>query len=64
MVFGHSKSPYYTTKNEELKRTYRDDFMKYLTFLDYPTLDSTAMSFEAKLNPVVEQKHQEIAALT
>jgi methyl-accepting chemotaxis protein len=37
--------------------------MKYLTFLDYPTLEATGRSFEAKLNAVVDQKDKEIADL-
>ena len=34
--------------------------MKYLTFLDYPTIEATGRSFEAKL----KEKDKEIAALT
>ena len=57
---GHAKSPYYTNKHEELKRIYKEGCMKYLTFLDYPTIEATGRSFEAKL----KEKDKEIAALT
>jgi hypothetical protein len=39
--------------------------MKYLTFLDYPTLEATGRSMEAKIkelekeNQMIEQKHEE-----
>jgi integrase len=56
---GHKKSPYYTNKPEELKRIYKEDCMKYLTFLDYPTLEATGASYEAKL----KEKDKEIEAL-
>jgi integrase len=60
---GHFKSPYYTNKPEELKRIYKEDCMKYLTFLDYPTLEATGRSFEAQLKQVVKQKDKEIEDL-
>jgi integrase-like protein len=56
---GHKKSSYYTNKDEELKRIYKEDCMKYLTFLDYPTLEATGRGFEAQL----KQKDNEIAEL-
>src|SRR5919198_667086 len=56
---GHKKSPYYTNKPEELKRIYKEDCMKYLTFLDYPTLEATGRSFEAQL----KQKDKQIEEL-
>jgi integrase len=56
---GHKKSPYYTNKPEELRRIYKEDCMKYLTFLDYPTLEATGRSYEAKL----KEKDIEIEAL-
>jgi integrase len=56
---GHTKSSYYTNKPEELKRIYKEDCMKYLTFLDYPTVEATGRSFEAKL----KEKDKEIEAL-
>jgi chromosome segregation ATPase len=37
--------------------------MKYLTFLDYPTLEATGKNIEAQLKGVVEQKDAEIAEL-
>jgi integrase len=56
---GHRKSTYYTNKPDILKRIYKEDCMKYLTFLDYPTLEATGRSFEAQL----KQKDKEIADL-
>jgi integrase len=56
---GHRKSTYYTKKPDELKRIYKEDCMKYLTFLDYPTLEATGRSFEAQL----KQKENRIAQL-
>jgi methyl-accepting chemotaxis protein len=58
-LLGHAKSSYYTNKHDELRRIYKEDCMKYLTFLDYPTLEASARSLEAKL----EAKDREIAAL-
>jgi integrase len=60
---GHRKSTYYTNKPEERKRIYKDNCMKYLTFLDYPTVEATGRSFEAMLKSVVQQKDEEIAQL-
>jgi integrase len=56
---GHIKSSYYTNKPEELRRIYKEDCMKYLTFLDYPTVEATGKSFEAQL----KQKDKEIEEL-
>ena len=46
---GHSKSPYYTKKEPERRKIYADKCMKYLTFLDYTTLEATGKSIEGKL---------------
>jgi hypothetical protein len=56
---GHKKTPYYTNKLDELKRIYKKECMKYLTFLDYATVEATGKSYEAKL----EQKDSEIEQL-
>ena len=56
---GHSKSPYYTIKESERKGMYAAKCMKYLTFLDYTTLDSVGKSIEAKLS----EKDREIQAM-
>ena len=48
-ILGHKGSVYYTNKTEELKTIYKDKCQKYLTFLDYPTLETTARSLEDKL---------------
>ena len=62
-ILGHKGSVYYVNKTEELKRIYKDKCEKYLTFLDYPTLEATGRSFEAQLKGVVEQKDKEIEEL-
>jgi len=56
---GHKKSPYYTDNDEVLKNTYKEKCMKYLTFLDYPTLAASVRSVEDKL----AQKDREIEEL-
>lgn len=56
---GHKKSVYYTNKPEQLKRIYAEHCMRYLTFLDYPTIEATGRSYEARL----QQKDQEIEGL-
>jgi integrase len=47
---GHSKSPYYTTKELERRQIYSNKCMKYLTFLDYSTLETTGKNIEAQLS--------------
>jgi integrase len=56
---GHSKSPYYTKKEPERREIYATKCMKYLTFLDYTTLEARGKSIEANL----QEKDREIAAL-
>jgi integrase len=46
---GHSKSPYYTKKESARMEIYATKCMKYLTFLDYTTLETTGRNIEAKL---------------
>jgi integrase len=46
---GHNKSPYYTIKETERRDIYATKCMKYLTFLDYATLEATGKNIEAKL---------------
>jgi integrase len=58
-ILGHKSSVYYVNKTEELKRIYKDKCQKYLTFLDYPTVEAVGTSFAAKL----EEKDKEIAEL-
>jgi integrase len=53
---GHSKSTYYTIKESEKREIYLTICMKYLTFLDYTTLESTGRNIEAKL----EEKDRQI----
>jgi hypothetical protein len=56
---GHSKSPYYTLKELERREIYATKCMKYLTFLDYTTLEATGKNIEAKLS----EKEKEIQLL-
>ena len=56
---GHVKSPYWTMKEEKRREIYATKIMKYLTFLDYSTLETTGKNIEAKLN----EKENEIQLL-
>ena len=56
---GHSKSPYYTKKEPDRRQIYASKCMKYLTFLDYTTLEATGKNIEAKM----QEKEQEIKIL-
>jgi integrase len=56
---GHNKSPYYTKKEPERREIYAAKCMKYLTFLDYTTLEATGKSIESKLS----EKEKEIQLL-
>lgn len=56
---GHSKSPYYTLKEPERREIYATKCMRYLTFLDYTTLEATGNNIEAKLS----EKEKEIQEL-
>jgi integrase len=46
---GHVKSPYYTKKESDRREIYTTKCMKYLTFLDYTTLEARGKSVEVKL---------------
>ena len=46
---GHNKSPYYTRKEPARREIYVSKCMKYLTFLDYSTLEASGKSVESKL---------------
>ena len=48
-ALGHNKSPYYTKKEYERREIYATKCMKYLTFLDYTTLEARGKSIEANL---------------
>ena len=56
---GHDKSPYWTKKEPAKREIYKTKVMKYLTFLDYSTLETTGKNIEAKLN----EKENEIQSL-
>lgn len=57
---GHAgRSVYYQKKEPERREIYATKCMRYLTFLDYTSLENTGKSIEAKL----EEKDREIAYL-
>ena len=56
---GHNKSPYYTKKEPERREIYATKCIKYLTFLDYTTLEATGKNIESKLS----EKEKEIQLL-
>ena len=56
---GHDKSPYWTKKEPAKREIYKTKVMKYLTFLDYSTLETTGKNIEAKL----DEKENEIQYL-
>jgi len=47
-VLGHSGSTYWNIPEEEIRELYLK-CMKYLTFLDYPTVETVGKDFESKL---------------
>ena len=55
---GHSYSTYWSVKANEIRDLYLK-CMKFLTFLDYATVESVGKDFEAKL----EQRDQEVSSL-
>jgi hypothetical protein len=57
--FLGDKSPYYTKKEAERREIYATKCMKYLTFLDYTTLEATGKNIDAKLS----EKEKEIQLL-
>ena len=56
---GHSKSPYWTLKEVGRREIYATKCMKYLTFLDYSTLEATGRNIESKL----EEKDKQIKSM-
>jgi integrase len=56
---GHTKSPYYTLKESERREIYATKCMKYLTFLDFSTLETTGKNIEARL----QEKDKEIQSM-
>jgi integrase len=57
---GHEDSTYWSITEDERKRLFLDNAEKYLTFLDYSTLESTGKNIEAKLS----EKEKEIQLLS
>jgi len=56
---GHAKSSYYTKKEPDRREIYATKCMKYLTFLDYTTLEARGKSIEVNL----QEKEKEIEEL-
>jgi integrase len=54
-ILAHKGSVYYVNKTEKLKTIYRDQCQKYLTFLDYSTVQAIGTSYEAKLKEREEE---------
>jgi integrase len=54
---GHSKSPCYTKKEIDRREIYATKCMKYLTFLDYTTLEARGKSIETKLREKDRELH-------
>lgn len=54
---GHIKSPYYTKKEIDRREIYATKCMKYLTFLDYSTLEARGRGIEAKLREKDRELH-------
>lgn len=61
-ILGH-KDVYYTNKPEELEGLYKEQCMKYLTFLDYPTLATASKNIEQKLKDQSEEQNARIKEL-
>ena len=64
-ILGHKNSSYWSIKPETRAGIYSTKCMRYLTFLDYSTLNATGKSNEAKIkelekmNQIMGQKHEE-----
>lgn len=53
---GHNKSSYYVSKPEVRAEIYSSKCDKYLTFLDYSTLQADGKTIEAKVNEIKKEK--------
>jgi integrase len=54
---GHANR-YYVNKPEKVKRIYKEECMKYLTFLDYATIEAEGRSFNAKFKELQNENKQ------
>ena len=59
LILGHKKSVYYSLSEPVRREIYSTKCMKYLTFLDYTTLETTGKNIESKLS----EKEKEIQLL-
>jgi len=53
---GHTKSSYYVSKPAVRAEIYANKCMKYLTFLEYSTLEATGKTNEARINELEKEK--------
>ena len=58
-LLGHASSTYHTEKEAKIRQTYKDKCIKYLQFLDFPTIQSVGKSFEAQM----QEKDSQIGQL-
>jgi integrase len=53
---GHRKNAYYSSKQTVRAEIYATKVMKYLTFLDYSTLEAAGKNFDARINELEHEK--------
>ena len=53
---GHTKSSYYVSKPAVRAEIYANKCMKYLTFLEYSTLEASGKSLEARIEEIAKEK--------
>jgi integrase len=53
---GHTKSSYYVSKPSVRAEIYANKCMKYLTFLEYSTLEASGKSLEARIEEIAKEK--------
>jgi integrase len=64
-ILGHKKSSYYVKKQQARAEIYLNKCMKYLTFLEYSTLEAVGRTMEARMaefekeKEIINQKHEE-----
>ncbi len=58
---GHTKSPYWVNKPGERKKIYKEDCMKYLSFLSYHTVQDIARNTDAELKALRKEKDEQNA---
>lgn len=56
---GHRGSSYWRVKQEEKRKMYKDSVMKYLQFLDYPSIQAESKSIEARLTARIKELEEQ-----